>query len=119
MVKSSFGKSEKRYVVETPLQLNGQSLNTELTLTNRDSMGFRMLLGREAMNGRILVDPNEECLCGNYSDEELKSQYPIVEIEKTGLEVIETATGKDIAGMMIHSIEKKLNWKGDLAVVPE
>ena len=40
--------------------IGNQSWEIELTLTNRDSMGFRMLLGREAMSGRILVDPEQK-----------------------------------------------------------
>jgi hypothetical protein len=57
IVTSSSGHREKRLVVRTRLAIAGRSWPIDLTLTNRDSMGFRMLLGRAAMNGRLLVDP--------------------------------------------------------------
>nr|WP_258868149.1 RimK/LysX family protein [Alkalilimnicola ehrlichii] len=56
-VTSSNGQREKRIVIRTPLWLGGQQWPIELTLTNRGTMGFRMLLGRRAMHERILVDP--------------------------------------------------------------
>ena len=56
-VTPSNGQSELRYVVETDLELDGQRLPIELTLTRRDAMGFRMLLGRRAIRDRFLVDP--------------------------------------------------------------
>ncbi len=56
-VKSSTGHSELRYVIETQITLAGKALDIELTLTNRDQMGFRMLIGREAVRERFLVDP--------------------------------------------------------------
>ena len=57
-VTDSGGHSEKRYVIETLLSLGGQRWPIEVTLTNRDSMLFRMLLGRTAMTtGNIVVNP--------------------------------------------------------------
>lgn len=55
-VRSSTGHVEDRYVVATTLRIGEMSFPTQLTLTNRDSMGLRMLIGRQAMNGRMLVD---------------------------------------------------------------
>ncbi len=55
-VRSSSGKSERRPVILTQLELLGKRWSVELTLTNRDQMGFRMLLGREAFRRRFLVD---------------------------------------------------------------
>ncbi|MCW8999428.1 MAG: RimK family alpha-L-glutamate ligase, partial [Kangiellaceae bacterium] len=75
-VKSSSGTSEKRYVIKTMLRSGGEHWEVELTLTNRDSMGYRMLLGREAMVGRILVDPAESFCLGNVAEDELKLHYP-------------------------------------------
>ena len=74
-VRSSNGTSEKRFVIRTPLTLNGETWDIELTLTNRDAMGYRMLLGREAMSGRILVDSEEEFLLGDVSEDELEMLY--------------------------------------------
>ena len=55
-VRSSSGKAEIRPVILTNVALFGISWAVELTLTSRDEMGFRMLLGREAFRGRFLVD---------------------------------------------------------------
>ena len=57
-VRNSGGEVQNRYVVKTTLEIAGQRWEIELTLTNRDEMKFRMLLGRSAMRGRLLVDPD-------------------------------------------------------------
>ena len=57
VVTDSGGHKETRYVIETTLTLGHISWHAELTLTDRDSMKFRMLLGRTALDGRFLVDP--------------------------------------------------------------
>jgi hypothetical protein len=56
-VTASNGRSELRYVVATEVVIDGRRLPIELTLTRRDEMGFRMLLGRRALRGRFVVDP--------------------------------------------------------------
>jgi hypothetical protein len=56
-IKSSTGHEEERLVVQTTVRVLDRDLIAELTLTNRDEMGFRMLVGREALRGAILVDP--------------------------------------------------------------
>ena len=63
-VTSSNGKAEKRPVVLTEIELCGEKWPIELTLTNRSQMGFRMLLGREGLRGRFLVD-SEKSYYGN------------------------------------------------------
>ncbi len=55
-VRSSSGEIDHRPVITTSVQILGQRWPIELTLANRDSMGFRMLLGREGFRGRLLVD---------------------------------------------------------------
>ncbi len=55
-VKSSNGQSELRPVIITDLHLLGETWPIEVTLTNRDEMGFRMLLGRESFRRNFLVD---------------------------------------------------------------
>lgn len=55
-VRSSSGKASLRPVIITTLSLLGTMWPVELTLANRDEMGFRMLLGREAFRERFLVD---------------------------------------------------------------
>ncbi|AXH96695.1 hypothetical protein DV701_11700 [Ornithinimicrobium avium] len=56
-VRSSSGHAETRYVVLVPLVLHGRQVEAEVTLTDRDEMGFRMLVGREALVPGFLVDP--------------------------------------------------------------
>lgn len=55
-VRSSSGEASLRPVIQTDVVLLEQRWPIELTLANRDEMGFRMLLGREAIRGRFLVD---------------------------------------------------------------
>ena len=56
-VTSSNGEREKRYVISTPIRIGDREWQIEVTLTNRDAMSYRMLLGRQAIGGGILVDP--------------------------------------------------------------
>ena len=58
-VTDSGGHTEKRYVISTQLVVDSQTWPIELTLTNRDTMRFRMLLGRSAMEDKIIVNPAE------------------------------------------------------------
>lgn len=56
-VRSSDGRSSIRPVIVTTVGWRGLSWPIELTLARRDEMGFRMLLGRQAIRGRLVVDP--------------------------------------------------------------
>ena len=61
-VRSSNGKRELRPVVQTNIAFAGDAWPIEVTLTSRDVMGFRMLLGRQAIRRRFLVDPGRSYL---------------------------------------------------------
>lgn len=87
VVKSSSGFREQRYVIRAEIQIGETNWNVELTLTNRDSMGFRMLLGREAMSGRLLVDPEQKYLLGQPTKEKLQEYYDKSEEPKKGLRI--------------------------------
>jgi hypothetical protein len=56
-VRSSTGHAERRPVIRTPIQLGQQCFDVDITLTSRDEMGFRMLIGRAALRKRFVVDP--------------------------------------------------------------
>ena len=63
-VTDSGGHTEERYVIMTPIELAGQRWLIEITLSNRDTMLFRMLLGRTAMLDRFLVNPAKSFASG-------------------------------------------------------
>lgn len=63
-VRPSTGAAELRPVIRTRALVAGVRFNLELTLTDRAQMGFRMLLGREALRRRFLVDPGGSFLGG-------------------------------------------------------
>ncbi|MGE4063899.1 MAG: ATP-dependent zinc protease [Rhodospirillaceae bacterium] len=56
-IMDSGGRSEERYVVRTSLTIGLSRWPIELSLTNRDQLGFRMLIGRQALRRRYVVDP--------------------------------------------------------------
>ena len=58
MVSDSGGHKQRRYVIETPIILGQTTVTAEMTLTNRGSMLFRMLLGRTTINSRFVIDPS-------------------------------------------------------------
>lgn len=64
IVTDSGGHKEERYVISTDIQLAGQRWPIEVTLTNRDTMLFRMLLGRTAMGNKVVVHPSKSFLLG-------------------------------------------------------
>lgn len=63
MVSDSGGHRERRYTIETIIRLGEMEWKIEATLTNRDSMLFRLLLGRTAMEG-LVVDPARSYVAG-------------------------------------------------------
>ncbi|MET4159329.1 RimK/LysX family protein [Agromyces sp. PvR057] len=64
IVRSSSGHSEERIVVLLDIVLLGREMRAEVTLSNRDEMGFRMLIGREALRNGFLVAAGESFLGG-------------------------------------------------------
>ena len=63
-VRSSTGHVQQRYVVRMRLELLGNTTTAEVTLTRRDAMGFRLLVGREALRQGFLVDSGRSYLGG-------------------------------------------------------
>jgi len=68
-IKSSNGVSEERYVIKTLISLGDQSWLIDITLTNRSDMSYLMLLGRQGMGDRVLVDPSETFLLTNKTND--------------------------------------------------
>ena len=64
LVRSSNGVVTQRVVIRTELKIFGQTWPIDLTLHNRDAMGFRMLIGREAVRGRFLIDSGGSYFAG-------------------------------------------------------
>lgn len=78
IVRDSGGHREERIIIESELHIAGYSWPVEITLTNRENMLFRMLLGRTAMTGRMLVNPEKSYLTGK----ELARYYKKHKIKK-------------------------------------
>ncbi len=57
LVTDSGGHEEERYVIETPITIGAETWSIEITLTERDNMLFRMLLGRRALRKRFIINP--------------------------------------------------------------
>ena len=76
-VKSSMGNSEERLMIRTAMTLGEDTFSVKLTLASRDTMNYRMLIGREALNGRYLINSAEHCLFGKLTRDEVQRKYTI------------------------------------------
>lgn len=76
MVCDSGGKKEKRFVIKSELKIGEMKIRIELTLANRHSMTFRMLLGRDAVKqAKMLVDPSKSFIQGKKKRKEILKIY--------------------------------------------
>lgn len=87
MVSDSGGKKEKRFVIKSDLRIGEKKIRVEITLANRDSMAFRMLLGREAIKqAKMLVDTSKAFVLGKSKRKEILDLYqstkPCLDISK-------------------------------------
>lgn len=73
-VTSSNGETERRLVIATTMVLGSHRFMSELTLTNRDEMGYRMLLGRQSLARRFVVDPVLSLALGDRDESRLYPQ---------------------------------------------
>jgi ribosomal protein S6--L-glutamate ligase len=97
VVKSSSGEREPRLVIKTPVRLGQEIWDIEVTLTNRDSMGYRMLLGREAMNHRVLIDPDSSFLLGKMNEKQMHKSYGYRPgRKKNGLKIVLLASNPEL-----------------------
>lgn len=86
MVSDSSGKKEKRIVIKSDLKIGDKKIRIELTLTNRDNMSFRMLLGREAiMQAKMIVDISKSFVQGKLKKSKILKLYR--EIKPNSLEI--------------------------------
>ena len=74
-IKGSFGISEERLIITTPLTIGEDTFDIELSLANRNTMAFRMLLGREAMKNRFVINPGVRQVQQKYLKKEAAALY--------------------------------------------
>lgn len=95
-VKNSSGEKEKRHVIKTPIAMGGEVWEIEVTLTNRDSMGYRMLIGREAMKERVLIDPDSSFCLGKKDEAEVETFYNTARPRREGLKIVLLASNPNL-----------------------
>ncbi|MCP5504209.1 MAG: ATP-dependent zinc protease [Chlamydiales bacterium] len=74
-VMSSNAQVEERYVIKSLLCLGGKQWEIEITLSDRDPLRFRMLLGREALASRVVIDPSKTLRLKKYPKNEVLHLY--------------------------------------------
>ena len=81
MITDSGGHREKRLIIRTSISLGDHRWPIEIALTDRETMKFRMLLGRTAMKGRIVIDPDKSYLTGR----SLAKTYAVAKKRRKGI----------------------------------
>ena len=79
---SSNGHKEHRYIVSTSIEMGGVNWEIEVSLSNRDPLKYRLLLGREALNNRVLIHPGIACNQGKISKLKLSEAYSLIALDK-------------------------------------
>jgi ribosomal protein S6--L-glutamate ligase len=74
-ITSSSGQKELRYIIATPVLLGEMTWEIEISLTNRDSLSFRMLLGRDALKNHVIVDPGKTMQQGKLTKRSVRALY--------------------------------------------
>lgn len=64
-VRSSFGETEERHLIRTAIEIGAVAFLADFTLADRRSQRHRVLLGREALKGRFLIDVGRRLLMGS------------------------------------------------------
>ena len=96
-IKSSSGIAEERWVIKTPVTFrNGETRDIELTLAPRETMEYRMLLGREALVDRFMVNPSQGFALGELPQDELEVLYAPFHKEKSGLKIAVLASNPEL-----------------------
>ena len=96
IVRTSSGIAQKRFVIKVPVKIGKNSFDIEISLASRESMEHRMLLGREAMIERFIVDPSKEYVFGEISDKKINDLYSHLAHKKSGLHIALLATNKEL-----------------------
>ena len=95
-VKNSSRVAQKRFLILVPIRMGKQTFEIELTLSKRDNMEYRMLLGREAMQKRYMVNPDLSFCLGNFSEEQINGFYSHLISEKSGYKIALLASDKTL-----------------------
>lgn len=74
-VMSSNAHVEERFVIKSTLYMGNREWEIELTLSNRDPLRYRMLLGREALRSKVLIDPAKSLRTKKYTKRMLNKLY--------------------------------------------
>lgn len=57
-IKNSFGEMEERYIIKTLITIGRKKINTTISLSDRGSMRYPVLIGRKLLKGKFIVDVN-------------------------------------------------------------
>lgn len=74
-IMSSNGQKERRYIIATSLRLGTKVWDIELSLSNRDPLKYRLLLGREALSRYVVINPGTACHQIKYKNIDIINLY--------------------------------------------
>jgi hypothetical protein len=58
-IKNSFGETERRFIIKTRIKIAGRTIKSIISLTNRGSMKYPLLIGRRLLKGKFTVDVSQ------------------------------------------------------------